>query len=315
MKNGKGEGSTRTHKPIGESCFLVVGLVRNCEPWLVRDVERLRSALDKAKKLKWLLIESDSADGTLDVLKSLKENMSDFNFLSLGTLTERMPLRTERMAFCRNKYVDEIRYNEAYIDVDYVVVSDFDGVNTLISKATISSCWAREDWDICAANQSGPYYDVWALRHENWSPNDCWAQYKFFNKYDANFEKNLHASVYSRMITVPVNSNWIEVDSAFGGLAVYRRTAFDDSSYVGLADLGEEICEHVPFHKSLTRKGYRIFINPKMINAGYVNHSKQLLFVNRIRRKTKNLLKRFVKSTFGHSGFSALMRIMNKEMK
>jgi hypothetical protein len=302
-------GAPARRKPFSDSSFLIVGLVRNCARQLATDVDRMASAFDGAKSLQWLLIESDSTDGTLDVLAGLKGRIRDFNFLPLGTLRERLPLRTERIAHCRNRYVEEIRHNPAYWDVDYVVVSDFDGLNSHLTAASVRSCWDRDDWDICTANQDGPYYDIWALRHETWSPNDCYEQLKFLNRFNADTERNLYSAVHSRMIRIPVDSEWIEVDSAFGGLAIYPRKAFEESSYIGLNSAGEEICEHVTFHKILREQGYRIAINPKMINAAYTEHSERLFLSIRAKRKLQSLLRRGFDTAIGRS-VNALRKII-----
>ena len=277
-------------KQIKDSSLLVVGLVRNCSKHLIEDVNRLRLALGNPIRLQWLLIESDSNDNSIELLDSLTNKIENFKFMSLGVLREKMPLRTERIAYCRNHYIQEIQHNSDYMDVDYVIVSDFDGLNTHISKAAIESCWEKSEWDVCAANQNGPYYDISALRHDSWCPNDCWVQYNFLNQFRSNTEKNLNCAVHSRMITIPSKNDWIEVKSAFGGLAIYRKQVFEKAVYTGLNSDGSEICEHVPFHLSLIEKGYRIFINPKMINAAYTEHTAPLLFVNRLKRKCKSMI-------------------------
>lgn len=272
------------HKPFAECSFLIVGVVRNVEKYLVEDVENIAKAFDGVASLKWLIIESDSSDKTKIILSELQSEIHGFRFVSLGDLQEKMPTRTERIAFCRNRYVDELRHNIEYSNVDYVVVADLDGINKLITKSAVLSCWERDDWDVCTANQAGPYYDIWALRHEKWVPNDCWEQLEFLNRYREDFAKNVDASIYSKMIVIPSDSDWIDVDSAFGGLAIYRKNAFDVSSYVGLSDNGNRVCEHVPFHKVLKQKGFRIAINPKMINADYTEHSAPLSVRKKIGR-------------------------------
>ncbi len=291
---------TSGHKQKVESNFLVVGLVRNCEKKIKEDVLRLLEAIGQAKQLHWLLIESDSTDLTLNKLKELSTEIPNFRHISLGTLKITLPLRTQRIAHCRNEYVKEIRKIDAYKAVDYVIVSDFDGLNTHITSQAIDSCWKRVDWDMCAANQRGPYYDIWALRHKNWSPNDCWAQYKFLNIYEPNTEKNIYSSVYSRMITLPTDRAWIEVDSAFGGLAIYKKELFDIAEYIGLDENGEEFCEHVPFHNKLKQNGAKLFINPQLINAEYTEHTRHLLFTKRITRKFKSIIKRTLRAILGY---------------
>ena len=75
------------------------------------------------------------------------------------------------------------------------------------------------------------------------------------------------------MIEIPENSEWIEVDSAFGGLAIYKRDAIFGQFYIGINSTGSETCEHVSFHKELRSLGKKIFINPALINGGLNEHS------------------------------------------
>lgn len=307
--NDMPQKSDRTLLPA-DADFLVVGLVKNCATCLKTDVSRLKAALTKPKHLYWLLIELDSTDNTVTVLGEIAQQIDNFKFISLGTLRNRFSLRTERIAHCRNTYLNELNSNQLYRDIEYVVVSDFDGIITRITEDAISSCWDREGWDVCTANQRGPYYDIWALRHEDWCANDCWAQCRFLSKYSSNEDRLMFACVYSKMITVPFDSEWIEVDLAFGGLAIYRRRVIELGRYVGMNDKGEEICEHVLFHKQLKQKGCRIFINPRMINAEYTDHTEPLLMNKRLIRITKKSIKRSVEWLIGKDNFTILMSIV-----
>lgn len=262
--------------PLRESVVLVMGVVRNGEAHLASDVALLQAALADAKALKWLVIESDSDDHTLRELQGLQQRTPHFHHESLGELRSRLPLRTARIAHCRNHALHTLRHDPAYADVDLVVVADLDGTNPLLNADAIRSCWVRDDWDVCTANQAAPYYDVYALRHPEWSPNDCWAQYHFLKRHSPISEYGLYASVYARMITIPRHAPWIEVDSAFGGLALYRRHALAHGDYIGLTPQGKEVCEHVTLHATLRARGCRIAINPALVNAGYTPHSEPL---------------------------------------
>jgi len=153
-----------------------------------------------------------------------------------------------------------------------------DGVNNKLSVDAVNSCWDRPGWDVCAANQSGPYYDIWALRHEYWSPNDCWQQARFLLSCGASYFNSVSASVYSRMVCIAPSAEWIEVESAFGGLAIYRKEALLSVKYNGLMENGEEVCEHVAAHEQIRSFGGRIFINPALINAGLVEHARHATY-------------------------------------
>ena len=269
--------------------FLVVGLAKNCSKSIKMDIAKIQSALKAFKHVQCLVIESDSRDGTVKKLGELKQEVENFRFISLGTLRKDFPLRTARIAHCRNRYLDELNSNPIYAHIDYVIVADLDGVNDQLTEQALLSCWARDDWDVCTANQRGPYYDVWALRHKTWSPNDCWSQYRFLTEHGLSVNKSLFAAIHSRMVKIDENLDWIEVDSSFGGLAIYRRCALEGAQYVGLDDEGEMVCEHVRLHAAIRAHGGRIFINPGLINTGYTSHTKKLLLRSRLRRQIKAL--------------------------
>lgn len=271
--------------------LLVVGLARNCGKTIQADIKRLLAALGSFQNLHWLVIESDSQDDTVTALQVLEKEVRNFRYISLGNLRGTLPLRTQRIAHCRNRYLEELRNAAGYRDVDYIVAADLDGINTLLTADAFLSCWARDDWDVCAANPRGPYYDIWALRHERWSPNDCWAHYKFLSDHGLGAEKAMWAAVFSRMITLDERSEWVRVDSAFGGLAVYRRQALEGASYIGLSVDGGEICEHVTLHTQLAAKGCRMFINPRLINTAFTQHSNQLRLLPGMKRKLRNFLR------------------------
>ena len=266
--------------------ILIVGLVRNCETSLENDFSNLEKSFSGCSNTQWLLIEIDSNDGTLDVLSKLKNKHKNFEYITHGKLREKYPLRTERIAFCRNTYVNEINGNLKYSDVDYIVVADLDGVNSMISEQAVSSCWSqRSKWDVCTANQEGPYYDIWALRHQDWCSSDCYKQRKFLIEHGVGKEKSRFASTLSKMVTIHANKPWIQVDSAFGGLAIYKKSLFVGSFYSGIDDVGDEICEHVFIHSQMRSRGAKIYINPSLINGGWNEHSSQL----RIKLKVKRL--------------------------
>ena len=274
------------------SGVLVVGTVRDCAERLGAEVARLGSALRGFARVQWLLVESDSADATVSRLEELARKNSSFKHVSLGHLRERIPLRTDRIAFCRNAYLDLLRTDASYRAVDFVAVADFDGVNSLLTEGAVASCWRRDDWDVCAANQRGRYYDIWALRHAQWSPNDCWAQYRFLTRHGVSHARAWSACVRSRMLQIPGEAQWIEVDSAFGGLAIYRRSALQYGRYAGLDPQGAECCEHVALHFQLRAQGCRIYVNPALINGDSPDHTDSRLIERRLTRVIGRMMRR-----------------------
>ncbi len=271
--------------------ILIAGVIRNGEKTIQSEIHSLQKAFCDFAEIHWLIIESDSEDNTIKKLSELSNTIENFKYKSEGKLAKQMQLRTERLAFCRNIYLDEVKNNSFYKDVEFIAVADLDGVNNLLTPDSVRSCFEKITWDVCTANQRGNYYDIWALRHSVWCPGDCWEQYRYLNRFAKSPEESanlLYAAVYSKMIVIPMDAEWIEVESAFGGLAIYKREALlcSDGKYVGLNERRFEIVEHASLHSSIIQNGYKIFINPKFINTDFTEHSigfkpkaKSLLYV------------------------------------
>ena len=67
------------------------------------------------------------------------------------------------------------------------------------------------------------------------------------------------------MIKINPNLKIIKVDSAFGGLTIYRINSIPrEAHYQGQLNK-IKICEYVFFNKFITSNGAEIFINPKLI--------------------------------------------------
>jgi hypothetical protein len=273
-------------KNLTNSHFLAVGLARNCAATIKNDVLYVQNALGNTPDNHWLVIESDSDDNTLEVLEELKAIVPNFDYISLGTLRDKHPLRTDRIAICRNRYLEELETNPNYANLTHLLVADLDGVNDCITDNAIASCFVRDDWAACTANQWGPYYDVYALRHEIWSPNDCWDVQRFLGMRGMNEEESTACAVYSRMISISESEDWIEVDSAFGGLGIYQVAAIHGLRYQGLNQRGEEVSEHVSFHRQIRDSGGKIFINPRLINGTLNEHSKGFIEYQKKRQQS-----------------------------
>ena len=297
---------TRRHSPPSESSILIVGAARNCESWIARSLGEVRKAVRDFRTVQWLIVESDSDDGTASQLDGLAALDPAFRVLHLGKVRKRIQLRTERLAFCRNAYLNEIKNDERYRSVDYVLVADLDGMTGALSSSGILSCWERGDWDVCTANQRGPYYDIWTLRHAFWSTNDCWKQCREMIGMGVSRAEAESAAVYSRKVTIPESAPWIEVESAFGGLAIYRRDALVLGSYHGLSAEGEEVSDHIALHRDLRAAGCVIVINPSLVNfvsAGSPDTDTQW---DRLRRCSMRLLKSLVRRTIGEDSVTRI---------
>lgn len=269
----------RMKKPE-ESRVLIIGLARNIESKIENEIRNLQSAFSDFLDIRFLILESDSDDHTAKRLEEISRLNSNVEFQSLGNLRTEIPNRIDRISFCRTKAQELAR--AMFANSDYVVVADLDGVNTQVNREAIKSCWDGPIWDVCTANQEHNYYDIYALRHPLLAPHDCWLEYLESRRGGAHPMKALTHAVFSRQVHIPRESKWIEVDSAFGGLAIYKVDAFLAGKYMSRRESGEVICEHVPFHESIKSEGKRLFINPKLVNSAGINKgsfSYKLVFV------------------------------------
>jgi hypothetical protein len=282
--------------------ILVVGTVSNVSKSINQEIYRLKRALSDVKKIRFYLVESDSTDSTISELSILKSTLDNFDFLSLGSLKETIPDRLDRIRFCRNKYIDFIRSCNLENCPTYTIVADLDGMNTAISKTGVKSCFKRLDWDVVTANQTFGYYDILALRKDGWQEVDWTEEYKLakealvLNKINhfkimcglrkfLYFESLKHRLVYSKMKIIKKRSNWISVNSAFGGLAIYKTEIFHRYNYS--KEFYSVETDHVSLNRKIVKAGGKIYINPMLINSHFneYNLNRMLLF-----RLTRNFI-------------------------
>lgn len=259
----------KPRKPIAQSTILLAGPVRNVSAQIENEVEKLLGSLDQFKNVMCLVVESDSSDDTLIKLEELAQKSPNFSFITVGQLSKKLHKRTDRIAYCRNLIVDAVANDPKYQDVDFIAMADMDGMNGLVTREKIAQCWeVDEPWDVITANQLGEYYDTWALSHPYWNSMDCWEQ-KHRLEDILGHQTALAIAIASKQAPIDPRADLIEVDSAFGGLGIYSREAFISGRYAGTDSQagGIDVADHTPFHRDLRNKGFRIFINPALVNC------------------------------------------------
>ena len=256
-------------KAIVDSKILLAGPVRNVAHTIQNEIETLVASLGNFKEIYCFVVESDSSDDTAKRLEELQDVIKNFSYVSVGNLSGKYPRRTDRIALCRNLIIDEVASNPEFTDIDYIAMADMDGMNALVTPEKIAQCWeVDEPWDVITANQLGEYYDIWGLSHPYWNPIDCWEQkHRLEDILGNHMAQNI--AVTCKQSPIDPRADLIEVDSAFGGLGIYTRESFLSGRYAGTDDQagGIDVADHIPFHRDLRQKGYRIFINPALINC------------------------------------------------
>jgi glycosyltransferase involved in cell wall biosynthesis len=261
------------------------GAARDCAahlPAVLTNLERLSAACEAAA---FVFVENDSRDATRRLLERFgagRDNFTLFNLAGLGQL----PIRTLRLEFARNVYLDFVRGEPALADFDSLCVLDMDdtGAYPLAVEQFRAALAYLAGTERCAAvfaNQLGPYYDLWALRHPQYCPGDAWYEVLSFARRHGCSDQEAFAQTFAKRVrTFAPDARPVEVDSAFGGLGVYRLDYVRRSAnpYLGscvhawreggqLAAFRMQQCEHVHFHSGLRQLGGRLFILPALINA------------------------------------------------
>ncbi len=251
-------------KQPADSSIIILATARDVAKVVESQVKVFNESFRDFKELRIHIVESHSNDNTVRILKSLESKQKNFSFESISHLSDASQTRTQRISLARNKAME---YAEQYSEsLDYVVVADVDGVNSGLTRTSVISNWSNSEWDMVAANQQLDYYDVWALRHKEFSPNDCWEDYE--NLCTVMPKKAaFKLSVKSKMKSFVHSEGFIRVDSAFGGIAIYKSPLYFNAKYIGLTNGGVPICEHVPFNLDLAENGAKLFINLDFINA------------------------------------------------
>jgi hypothetical protein len=153
------------------------------------------------------------------------------------------------MAGYRNQCQELVRRHAP--DADYVIIVDLDAWGGWSTHGVINGigwherladagCMASTSLFKHAAYRIGQeavwcHYDNWAYRCYGWAPR---------------------MGPWFTFWLPPPGHPPLEVNSAFGGLGIYKTAAYLASEYSG------EDCEHVPFHARMKEKGWSVFLNP-----------------------------------------------------
>lgn len=242
-----------------------LGCARNCISSIEEAIDVISNIGSNFLDYKIYIAENNSTDGTLLKLKSLIQSYP-IEVLSFDNLDIFMPLRTQRLSYCRNELLN-VAISQ---DFDYICVADMDGVfSRSLEIQKFLSNWAYEKcWDACFPINEGIYYDLWAFRHpeiltEDFSIRINRADYLIGESNIMNiFVKPLQNMDFSQL------KNWLEVDSAFGGMGIYKLNSLRNIKYCGYKD-GREVCEHVELHRNMRLINQaKLYINPEFIIKG-----------------------------------------------
>jgi hypothetical protein len=257
--------------------LLIAGTCRDIEKYWNNTKKSLDIIFNSVDDYICVIVESNSSDNTLKVIKDWALDDPRRIIISLGSIDEIKYHRTMRIAKGRNTYMQYFKNNNLFQSYDYMLVLDLDDVLNIESnfKEQLDSCFKIEDWDVMASNRNDKYYDIWALRSNSeilYCDFDCnnhdddrlsisfcrHSGKKMVNKICDNPRKNEYAknpAILNK--NIPRDTGFIECSSAFGGMALYKTKTVCDNLYNG-----DVTCEHISFHN-----GLKIFINSEFISG------------------------------------------------
>lgn len=260
-----------------EKSIIVAGLARDCAENLRKNLIRIEAIRPYFKDMKVVILENDSIDKTIEVIqdyelkhkgvitKSFKEtrlDISETSGLSLG--------RMQRMSSYRNELMEMVRSAGTF---DYVIIIDwdiwfFDPQNILV---TINQ--APVDWGALFSNGMVQYFYANQDGIEYRYTRDTIALLDKMHDYDTidtHYYSHRHrfqmlCDFGERMC----QEDFVEVTSAFGGLAIYKYDAITNCHYETRKVNSNYLCEHVAFNSAVKINGYKNYIAAQL--PTYIN--------------------------------------------
>ncbi|CAO5677010.1 MAG: hypothetical protein HEEMFOPI_01049 [Holosporales bacterium] len=238
-------------KIVKEHKIIMCGISRDNAPEFFTMKRHLEYIGDQFKDYKIIIFENDSKDGTKDLLLKWEKDNPKVKVIMHDFHNQKRP-NIKFLADARNYYIREANKPE-YDSFDILAVVDMDMSHGFDIRGIYHSFSFFEEWDAVCANgiykKAGNMYDAFAFRNKEfpWIPNET-ADY--WSKKVHKIQKIYH-----------INSDLVEVDSAFGSLAFYKKEKLNRCVYDSIND----DCEHVKFHECLKNNGGHMVMNPSMI--------------------------------------------------
>ena len=239
---------------LDRQSIAVVGVVKDVEKNLQENIDSVGEKLS-GHDLQWVVVESNSRDKTREILEKNKSANSSFLYEVLDS--GRSLIRLEAIARARQHALELLRKLAPSPNLVLVIDLDqkYDWKHINFPKTLVES-------DAVFAHQE-PYYDLLAFK-----PRPNWVE---TSGYDYRPRKSFLGRVWNQLFVAP---KWqlrlgklesaMEVESAFGGAAIYSYETYVKGSYInGHSKTGRvDICEHIVFHESLRKKSAKLVLDP-----------------------------------------------------
>ncbi len=282
---------------LSKKSIIVCSIVRNAEKGLRRNIPVVKALCRRMGDYRVVVYENDSTDGTKEVLREwmAEDGEHVFALLNDTDATKTIPSasavtvnpffsrkRIAKMANLRNQYMEYVEQNGW--TADYLMVVDLDVARLDLEGILSSFCEDAPQWDAVTAYgySTSPslqrrYHDTYALVRKGEADV-------------AQTEKSIHDNALA-FAAVLDGDAWVRVDSAFGGLSIYRFECVRGLRYQVLDNDDERVevrCEHQSLYAQMRSRGFdRIYVNPQM-KLKYQDLTMEIV-MNSMRRKLRNI--------------------------
>lgn len=283
--------------------IIVCSIVRNAEKGLRRNIPTVKALCRLFGDYHVVVYENDSTDGTKEVLRewmaedgehveALLNDTDPAKTIPSASAVKVNPFfsrkRIEKMVALRNRYLEHVESRGW--TADYLMVVDLDVAQISLEGILTSFVPIAPAWDAVTAYGYSTSPSLQRRYH------DTYALVKQGEQGVAQTEKSIHDAALD-FAAVLGKGEWMRVDSAFGGLAIYRFECVRGLRYEVMDNDDERVevrCEHQSIYKQMCSRGFgRIYVNPDM----------QLKYQDLTMEIVVNSMKRKLRKIFGGGNF------------
>ncbi|WP_152436451.1 glycosyltransferase family protein [Halosimplex carlsbadense] len=240
------------------------GLARDCEENLEENIKNILKIgrSEEVEDYNIVVAENDSKDNTKDILSEIKNNNKNFYVLSFDGIDKKYPVREERISHLRECLFRKIRRisgangsetGRLYIPIDL----DSKIAQSIEKNQFFNECERiiNGDADAIFPVSRPYYYDIYALRAEDWVENNYWKNVvESKTLFGSAISKVRYKYLKQKHIDELIPEGRIPVRSAFGGVGIYNLEKLDGASYKLNGEYPQNACEHVLFNESIKSK-------------------------------------------------------------
>lgn len=264
------------------------GISKNC----INNIEKNLIFLDAFNKkssfdTKIIIVDSDSVDGTKEIISNYVKENKEIEFINFDLKKDNIENRIERIAKSRNeclKQIDNFNKETVYIpldlDIDLFANTNLEEIEKLINKAI----YFKKNNAIFPFSTPF-YYDIFALRAENWVKinSQYWVtRLKKYLKFGS-FFFNYFFIFRHQIRKNDIKSDTIKVKSAFGGMGIYyfrfypKNLKYKISSKYPL-DISEHIIFNSDFNLLFIEKNWNIPAPPEHLEYKLLTNKQKLKY-------------------------------------